>query len=175
MRIMGRRRRRHLTLRLPTAAVAVALAVASCSGTPEDPGGTMTMSEPSVPAGWQQIQVDDSVSLSVPPDAVTESVQPIDSIFGMLSGEGYEIAYDYGRGGDDLEVYAEEEGFHRQSREVGGHRGTEISFRQSGDPWTLVRLVQVQSGRNVLTVRMACADEETCRSADVLFDSVRFA
>jgi len=33
----------------------------------------------------------------------------------------------------------------------------------------------VQHGMNVLTVRMACADEETCRAADVLFNSVRFA
>jgi hypothetical protein len=172
---MGRRRRRYLILRLQTAVVAVAVAVASCSGTPKDPGGTMTTSDLSVPAGWQQIQLDDSVSLSVPPDAVTQRVQPIDSIFGMLRSDGYEIVYDYGRSGDDLEVYAEEEGFHRQSRQVGGNRGTEISFRQSGDPWTFVRLVQVQHERNVLTVRMACVDEETCQSADVLFDSVRFA
>ena len=170
---MGRRLRGRLTLLLLTAAVAVA--TASCSETPEDPGDTMTTSNPSGPAGWQQIQLDDLVSLSVPPDAVTQRVQPIDSIFGMLRGEGYEIVYDYGRGGDDLEVYAEEEGFHRKSREVGAKRGTEISFRPAGGPWTLVRLVQVQHGRKVLTVRMACADEETCRSADVLFNSVRLA
>jgi hypothetical protein len=170
---MERRRRGRSTLRGLTAAVAVGLS--SCAGSSENPGGTVSTSGSAVPAEWRLIQVDDAVSLSVPPDAVAQSVQPIDSLFGMLRGDGYEIAYDYGRGGDDIEVYAEEADFHERSREVGGQRGTEISFRHSGDaPWTIVRLVRVQYGKKVLTVRMACVDDATCRSADVLFDSVRF-
>ncbi len=157
-------------------ACAVTLAAASCSGPPRDSGSSsMTTSEASFPAGWRQIQVDDDVTLAVPPDAVAQSAQPIDSIFGLLRGEGYEIAYDYGHGGDDLQVYAEEEGFTSRSREVGGRSATEIAFSGSGGPWAYVRLVRVDHGRNVLTLRMACADEETCRAADDLFDSVRLA
>lgn len=133
----------------------------------------MTTSEQPVPSTWNRVQVEDSVSLAVPPDAVPQSVQPIDSEFGLLRGPDYEIAYDYGRAGDDLEVYAEEAGFRQQDRKVGGHQGSEISFRQPAGPWPLVRLVQVQHGTKVLTVRIACADEETCRLAPILFDSVR--
>src|SRR5215213_4384594 len=113
----------------------------SCSRSPRDPGGSaMTAPEASLPAGWQRIQVADRVALAIPPDAVAQRVQPIDSDFVLYRGEGYEIAYDYGRGGDDLQAYAEEEGFVRRSREVGGRPATEIAFRGSGAPWGYVRL-----------------------------------
>ena len=134
----------------------------------------MTTSKASVPEGWRRIALDDAVRLAVPPDAQAQSVQPIDSIFGILRGEGYEVVYDYGRSGDDLSLYADEAGFSERSRDVEGRRGTEVSLREQGDPWAVVRILQVQDGRNVLTVRMSCIDEETCRAADVLFDSVRF-
>jgi hypothetical protein len=134
----------------------------------------MTTSTPSVPEGWQRIELDDAVRLAVPPDAVAQNVQPIDSIFGILRGEGYEVVYDYGRSGDDLTMYADEAGFSERSRDVEGRPGTEVSLRGQGDPWTDVRILQVRDGSNVLTVRMSCIDEETCRAADVLFDSVRF-
>jgi hypothetical protein len=155
---------------------ALAAAAVSCSGLADgrdDPGDTMTTSTP-LPEGWQRIELDDAVSLALPPDAVAQSVQPIDSIFGILRGEGYEVVYDYGRSGDDFSLYADEAGFSRRSRDVEGRRATEVSFRGQGDPWTDVRILQVRDGRNVLTVRMSCTDEETCRAADVLFDSVRF-
>ena len=94
------------------------------------------------------------------------------SVFGMLGGEGYEVAYDYGRSGDDLAMYTEEPGFSRRSRDVAGRPGTEVEFRGSGGPWGHVRMLQVHVGGNVLTVRMNCVDADTCRAADVLFDSV---
>jgi hypothetical protein len=133
----------------------------------------MTADEAFLPAGWQRIQVADRVALAVPPDAVAQRVQPIDSIFALYRGESYEIAYDYGRGGDDLQVYAEEEGFTRRRRDVGGQPATEIAFRGSGAPWGYVRLVRVDHGRNVLTLRIACVDEAGCSAAEDLFDSVR--
>lgn len=132
------------------------------------------MTTSSVPQGWQRIELDDAVSLAVPPDAVAQRVQPIDSIFGILRGEGYEVIYDYGRSGDDLSLYADEPGFSKSSRDVDGRQGTEVSLWGQGNPWTAVRILQVRDERNVLTVRMSCIDEETCRAADILFDSVRF-
>jgi len=134
----------------------------------------MTTSAPSVPEGWQRIKLDDAVSLAVPPDAMAQSVQPIDSIFGILRGEGYEVIYDYGRSGDDLNLYAEEAGFSKRSLAIEGRRGTQVSFRGHGDPWTAVRILQLRDGRNVLTVRISCIDEETCGTADVMFGSIRF-
>jgi hypothetical protein len=132
------------------------------------------MTTSSVPQGWQRIELDDAVSLAVPPDAVAQRVQPIDSIFGILRGEGYEVVYDYGRSGDDLSLYADEAGFSKSGRDVEGRQGTEVSFRGQGDPWTVIRILQLRDGKNVLTVRMSCIDEENCRAADVLFNSVRF-
>jgi len=126
------------------------------------------------PAGWRRISLNGAASLAVPPDAQDQGVQPIDSIFGILRGQGYEVIYDYGRSGEQLTMYKDEPGFISRNISVDGRPGTEVSFQGSGQPWGHVRMLQVQHGRDVLTIRVSCSDEDTCRLADDLFHSVRF-
>lgn len=136
---------------------------------PTDGGTTVT-----TPSGWRPITLDDAVTMAVPPDATERDVQPIDSIFGLLRGPGYEIVYDYGRFGERLSDHADRPGYTHTPRVVGGRPGTEVSFRGDGHPWVKVRIIQVRDGDDTLTVQMSCAEDEVCRLADLLFDSVRF-
>ena len=126
------------------------------------------------PEGWRQFKLDDVVSFAVPADASSQDIQPIDSIFGILRGEGYEVIYDYGRFGEDLAALGDQPGYTRRSREVDGQAGEEVTFRGDGNPWDVVRILRVEHDRNRLTIRVSCVDDETCRLADGLFDSVRF-
>ena len=127
------------------------------------------------PVGWHQVELDDVASFAVPPDASEQDLQPLDSIFGVLRGEGYEVSYDYGRFGEDLAAYRDQPGFTREVREVAGRAGEHVTFRGNGNPWEVVRIISVPDDRNQLTIRVSCADDETCRLADDVFDSVQFA
>jgi len=158
-----------------TCLAALAAAAMSCSGPLHDRGSTVTTSTPSVPEGWRRVEIDAVASLAAPPDMVAQSVQPIDSIFGILRGEHDELVYDYGRYGEDLSSYADQAGFSSRSRDVEGRQGREVSFRMQGGSSNIVRILQVPDRGKVLTIRMSCTDEETCRSADAVFDSLRFA
>jgi hypothetical protein len=126
------------------------------------------------PEGWRQFELDHVVSFAVPADASAQDLQPIDSIFGILRGEGYEVIYDYGRFGEDLAALVDQPGYTQRSREVDGQVGDEITFSGDENPWGVVRILRVEHDRNHLTIRVSCADAETCRLADSLFDSVRF-
>jgi len=126
------------------------------------------------PEGWRTIELDDAARFAVPPDAQAQDVQPLDSIFGMLRGQGYEVIYDYGRFGEDLVALEDQPGYARRARTVDGRAADDVTFRGNGAPWSTVRLLHVADGRNHLTIRVSCTAEETCRLADDLFDSVRF-
>jgi len=126
------------------------------------------------PEGWRTVRIGDAARLAVPPDAAAHQIQPIDSIVGVYSGDGYEVVYDYGRSAEDLGLYREEPGYAAHAREVDGRPGTEISFRGRKAPWDVIRLVQVGDGQDVLTVRVSAVDEAPGTLADTVFDTVRF-
>lgn len=126
------------------------------------------------PEGWHTVRIGDDVGFAVPPDAQAQDVQPLDSIFGMLRGDGYEVVYNYGRIGEDLSVLEEKPGYSRRNRTVDSRPGDDITFPGDGNPWGVVRLLHVQDGRNHLAVRVACIDDQTCLLAEDLFESIRF-
>ncbi|WP_309111048.1 hypothetical protein [Saccharothrix sp.] len=125
------------------------------------------------PEGWRVLRLGDAVELAVPPDAAAVEMPPVDSVFGVLRGEGYEIVYDYGRYGEDLAELRDQPGYASRERQVQERTATDIEVAGS-DPWRRVRVLRVDNGPNQLTVRVSCADDETCALADTLFDSVRF-
>jgi hypothetical protein len=133
-------------------------------------GGEMS----STPEGWRAVRVGDGAALSVPSDATEQSLQPIDSVMGVLHGDGYEVVYDFGRSAEDLGLYTGEPGYTSRSRTVGGRSGVEVTFEAAGSPWRVVRILQARDDENTLTVRVSCVDEKVCRMADDVFDSVRF-
>lgn len=136
---------------------------------PNDRGSTV-----STPSEWQPVRIGDAALLAVPPDAEEQRLQPLDSIVGMLVGDGYEIVYDYGRSGEDLSLYRDEPGYVERARPVDGRSGREVTFRGSGPPWRVIRLLQASDGEETLTVRVSCRDEADCAVADTVFDTVRF-
>lgn len=143
--------------------------VAVCSGLSRYGGEKMT-----TPAGWRLLRLDNTVTIAVPPDARAQNVQPIDSIFGILHGTGYEIIYDYGRFGEQLATYEDQPGYTRRTLRIDGHVGNEISFQTDAKPWSVVRILQVQDGANQLTIRVSCVNDDTCQLATDLFNSIRF-
>lgn len=144
--------------------------VAGCARPFGDRGDIVT-----TPAGWRPVKLGDAVTFAVPPDARDQDVQPIDSIFGIIRGDGYEVIYDYGRSGEQLSAHEGQLGYTRRSRSVDERTGVEVSFQADGKPWGVVRILQVQDGRNVLTIWVSCVDKDPCRLANDLFDSVRLA
>ena len=142
---------------------------AACGRQPNDRGSTV-----STPSEWHPVRVGDAAVLAVPPDAEEQRIQPLDSIVGMLVGDGYEIVYDYGRSGEDLSLYRDEPGYAEQAREVDGRSGRQVTFHPSGSPWRVVRILQASDGEEVLTVRVSCEDDAVCAVADAVFDTVRF-
>lgn len=127
-----------------------------------------------VPAGWRLLTLDNTVSFAVPSDAQSQNVKPIDSIFDILRGEGFEVIYDYGRSGEDLDAYQDEPQYTRRDREVDGRPGYEISFSPDQKQWGVVRILQVRNGARTLTIRISCIDDISCQFADELFASVVF-
>ncbi|MBE8518303.1 hypothetical protein ILP97_12410 [Amycolatopsis sp. H6(2020)] len=150
--------------------MAIIGSVAGSCGHPA-PQGDRTMPRPD---GWREITLGGTVGFAVPPDAQPQNVQSVDSDFGILRGAAYEVVYDHGRYGEDLAVLAEKPGFTRKSREVGGRAAEEITFRGDGRPWQVVRLLSTQQDPpNTTTIRVSCSDDDTCRLADSVFDSIR--
>lgn len=127
-----------------------------------------------VPAGRRLLTLDNAVSFVVPLEAQSQHVKPIDSIFDILRGAEFEVIYDYGRSGEDLDAYQDQPHYTRRRREVDGQPGHEISFKPDQDPWGIVRILQVRNGSQTLTIRISCSDEKSCQIADELFDSVAF-
>ncbi|XVV07699.1 hypothetical protein ACQPW3_20900 [Actinosynnema sp. CA-248983] len=125
------------------------------------------------PEGWRVLALGDAVELAVPPDAAAVDLPPVDSVFGVLRGEGYEIVYDYGRYGEDLAELRDLPGYTQRERQVQDRTATDVAVAGS-DPWRRVRVLRVDNGLDHLTVRVSCVDDETCAFADALFDSVRF-
>jgi hypothetical protein len=126
------------------------------------------------PDDWQAVRVGDGAALAVPADATEQPLQPIDSVIGMLRGDGYEVVYDFGRSAEDLTLYEQEPGFHSRPRTVDGRPAVEVGFRRDQGPWRVVRILQARDGAETLTVRLSCTDEKTSAIGDDLFDSVRF-
>ncbi len=147
----------------------LAAVVGGCSSESADGGSAVT-----TPAEWRQVALGEVVTFRLPPDASAQSTQAVDSNFAVVRGEGYEVIYDYGRYGEDRAVLAEQPGYTSRTRDVDGHPGEEVTVRANGRPWNVVRLLLVEHGRNHLTIRVSCVDQETCRMADAIFDSVRF-
>lgn len=143
--------------------------IAGCARLSGDRGDIVT-----TPAGWRPVRLGDIVTFAVPPDARDQDVQPIDSIFGVILDDGYEVIYDYGRSGEQLSAHEDQPGYTRHSRSVDERAGVQVSFQTDGKPRGVVRILQVQDGPNVLTIWVSCTDEDTCRLANDLFDSVRF-
>lgn len=128
-----------------------------------------------IPAGWRLLTLDNTVSFAVPADAQSQNLKPIDSIFDIVRGQGFELIYDYGRSGEDLDVFQDQPQYTKRSRKVDGRSGHEISFRPLQKPWGVVRILQVQNDARTLTIRISCIDENICRFVDELFDSVALA
>ncbi|KOX18416.1 hypothetical protein ADK67_37135 [Saccharothrix sp. NRRL B-16348] len=126
------------------------------------------------PEGWRVLRLGDAVELAVPPDAAEVDLPPVDSVFGVLRGEGYEVVYDYGRYGEDLADLRDLPGYTRRERQVQARTATDIAVAGAGDPWRRVRVLRVDNDRDQLTVRVSCVDDRTCALADTLFDLVRF-
>lgn len=126
------------------------------------------------PAGWQTVHIDNAGAFAVPGEARVQQLQPIDSIVGQWIGDGYEVIYDFGRAGEDLDELRGKPGFRKAKRAFDGRPGVEVSHRgEAGARWGAVRIMQVKAGANTLTIRVSCADTEICGMADVVFDSVR--
>jgi hypothetical protein len=124
------------------------------------------------PESWQVVDIGDVATIEVPASARDRNVQPIDSIVGILDGDGYEVLYEYGiYGRPGVAMGA---GQVSRDRTIDGRAGMETSYRTAGDPWKMVRILQLQDGRNVLSVQVSCLDETTCALADRIFDSVSF-
>jgi hypothetical protein len=124
-------------------------------------------------AGWRCIQIGDAATLAVPKDAQNKDVHAVDSVFGVLAGDGYEVVYDYANVGEDLNAYEDEAEFTQNTRTVSGLIGTEISFEGNGEPWTKVQILQLPVAGKVLTVRASCVNENTCQTAERVLESVR--
>lgn len=128
-----------------------------------------------MPPEWKTVNVENVCTFGVPPDARAQEVQPIDSIFGMLRGEGYEVIYDYGNAGEDLDASKDQPGFTKSSRNVDRRAATEVSFTgEEGSLWSRVRILQIEDDRNWLTIRVSCVIDDECRLAQDVFDSMQF-
>ena len=129
------------------------------------------------PRDWKMIEVNDVLTFWVPPDAEAKDLQPIDSIFGVIKGSGYEIVYDYGRFAEQIESYEERSGYSSRARIVSGQHAQEVSFQDTEEnlEMPVVRILQVPSRRgNTFTLRISCMDEATCEISDNVFDSITF-
>jgi hypothetical protein len=150
------------------ASLLVLFSAAGCTETALEPRETMN-----TPAGWRELKVA-GATFTVPEGARAVDVQPIDSMVGILRGEGYEVIYDYGRAGESLTDNRDQPAFAMRRRTINGRAAIEVSFKPEGSPWGFVRMLQVQDGVNSLTMRVSCADENMCQLATTVFDSVSF-
>jgi hypothetical protein len=124
--------------------------------------------------GWRTLNLGKHLTFAVPPDAVAVEVRPIDSIFGVLRGDGYEIIYDCGLSGEDFAALKDQPGYTQHNRRFEGRMATEVSFRSEDKAGEMVRILQIKDGANLLTIRVSCARDDTGPLAQAVFDSVKF-
>ena len=62
-----------------------------------------------------------------------------------------------------------------RDRTTEGRTGVETAYRTADGPWTVVRVLQLQDGADVLSVQVSCLDHDICEFAGEVFDSVRFS
>lgn len=127
----------------------------------------------SAAAGWQRIEVEPGIGFTVPPDARRAHGFPVDSVAGVLDGEGYRVAFDLGRFGERLHELEGEPAFQSAKRAVAGRIGREVTFEPSDEPFACVRIVQLDVGDGrTLTLRVSCNSWDRCSLADRIFDSI---
>ena len=126
-----------------------------------------------VPQGWKQIILSDGVRFAVPPDAEPRPVMAVDSEFGHLTGDGYEMTYDYGGFPEDLDAHRTQTGYESSRRSVAGVTGAQVHFVLPESPLPQVHMLQVEHQGNALTLSISCRDPEQCSTlAAELFGSV---
>jgi len=123
--------------------------------------------------GWTEVRLGVVGSFRVPPNLAPQPVTGTDSIFGILTGPGLRILYDYGRFGGPIADSETEETIASGRRNVGGSNAEEVTLRRR-DGSGVVRAVQVPRGRESLTLRVECVDVATCAVVDAVFDSLWF-
>jgi len=158
--------------RWPRAILSVSLMflVLGCSGNRDSAPNDVRSS---VPQGWKQIVLSDGVTFAVPPDAAPQPVVGVDSEFGHLTGDGYEMTYDYGRFPEDLAAHRAQTGFESSRRSVAGGTGDQVHFVLPESPLPQVHMLQVKHEGNALTVSISCRDPDQCSSlAAEVFGSV---
>ena len=129
--------------------------------------------EPDAPSDdWRTVDVGGFATLRMPSDAQDTGARGIDSVAGVLRGDGYEVVYDHGRHGERLDPYVNQPDHAMRTREISGKAAVDVSFRAKGRPLPYARILQVQNGLETLTVHVSCIDADTCRVADRIFDSV---
>ena len=155
---------------LSIGAVVLVLSAAACA----DSGQDQESDQAARPTNGRPVAIGDVATIDVPEGARDRNVQPIDSIVGILDGDGYEIMYEYGPytriGG-----FEEEQDLVTRDRTIDGRTGVETSYRAADGPWTVVRLLQLRDGADVLSVQVSCLDQNICEFAGEVFDSVRFS
>ena len=115
---------------------ALLIVLGSCAWTaPGDPGAP--------PDDWRTVDVGGFATLQVPPDAQNTSARGIDSVAGVLRGDGYEVLYDYGRYGERLDPYVNQPDHAVRNREISGKTAVDVSFRADGRPLPYARILQV--------------------------------
>jgi len=135
---------------------------------------TVDRDDVTAPAGWRSFSIGDAATMAVPEDAHDAELQPFDSVFGKLEGQGYEIIYDHGRYTEGVDSYEDRPEFERSARRVDGRDGVQVSFAGDGQQWQTSRVLQVPDGPSKLTIWVNCVDDVTCQLADAVFDSVAF-
>ena len=126
--------------------------------------------------GWRTVALGTVLTFRVPPLAQEKPVQPVDSLFGIVEGDGYQVVYDYGRFGERVEEYRDRPGYSISARRIGHRKAQMATFedREANPLLPFARLLRVEDGSNALTLRVSCSDEATCSLADLIFDSVEF-
>jgi hypothetical protein len=113
--------------------------------------------------GWRRVAIEPNLAFAIPSDAARGEGSPIDSTAGFFHGDGYRIAFDIGRFGEDLGDYAREQEFVRTPRTLADRSGTEVAFVPSDEQFGWARVAQVEAGDGrTLTVRVSCDTRELC-------------
>jgi len=126
--------------------------------------------------GWRTVAVGTVLTFRVPPMAREKSVRPLDSVVGIIDGDGYQITYDYGRFSERVEEYQHHSRYSVSERRVGSRKAQIASFDDpEGNPdLPFAQLLRIDDGSNALTLRVSCADEASCSLANDILDSVEF-
>jgi hypothetical protein len=126
--------------------------------------------------GWQTIALGTVLSFCVPPHAQERQTQPVDSHFGVIEGEGYQIVYDYGPFSENVDAYRDRPGYSVSKLRIGTREAKVATFedREGNPDFPFARLLRVEDGSSALALRISCSEEATCSLADVVFESLKF-